>query len=117
MTAPTANLINAITLIVLSLWGFVEIGLSSTTALIPAAAGVLLLACQRGVKEDNKIMAHLAVLITLALLLALLIPLGSALRADYEAPLALLRMGLMVASCGLALLAFARSFIAARNAR
>jgi len=117
MKAPAANLINAISLIVLSVWGFVEIGMSSTTALIPAAAGAMLLVCQRGVKEENKIIAHIAVFVTLVILLALIVPLASALGAIYEAPLALLRTGVMMATCLLALVAFIRSFIAARKSR
>ncbi|MEM6577381.1 MAG: hypothetical protein AAF678_02735 [Pseudomonadota bacterium] len=117
MKAPTANLINAITLIVLSIWGFIEIGMSSTTALIPAAAGVMLLVCQRGVKEENKIIAHVAVLVTLAILLALIVPLSSAIGDVYEEPLSLLRTVVMMATCLLAFVAFIRSFIAARKAR
>lgn len=117
MKAPTANLINAITLIVLSLWGFAAIGMSSTTALIPAAAGAMLLVCQRGVKEENKIIAHIAVVVTLAILLALIVPLTSALGAVYEDPLALLRTIAMMATCVIAFVAFIRSFIAARKAR
>ncbi|MEM9910003.1 MAG: hypothetical protein AAF922_04400 [Pseudomonadota bacterium] len=117
MKAPTANLINAITLLVLSIWGFVEIGMSSTTALIPAGAGVMLLACQRGVKEENKIIAHVAVLVTLVILLALIVPLTSAIADVYENPLSLVRTLVMMTTSVLALVAFIRSFIAARKAR
>ncbi|MEM7076694.1 MAG: hypothetical protein AAGA28_17500 [Pseudomonadota bacterium] len=117
MTAPTANLINAIALIVLSVWGFAEIALSSWTALIPAAAGVILVLCQPGVRAENKFVAHVAVLVTVAILLALIVPLSSALGNVYEAPLALARTVIMMGTCLLAMVAFIRSFIAARKAR
>ncbi|MEM9844885.1 MAG: hypothetical protein AAF965_08810 [Pseudomonadota bacterium] len=117
MKAPTANLINAITLTVLSTWSFIAIGMASTTALIPAVAGLMLLGCQSGVKEENKIIAHIAVVITLGIFLALIVPLVSAFGAVYEEPLALLRTALMMATCLLAFVAFIRSFIAARKAR
>ncbi|MEM6375651.1 MAG: hypothetical protein AAF686_05380 [Pseudomonadota bacterium] len=117
MTAPTANLLNSITLIALSIWGFVEIGMSSGTALIPGAAGIMLLVCQKGVKEENKIIAHIAVLVTLLIFLALLVPLSSALGDVYQEPLALLRLVVMMLTCVLAIIAFIRSFKAARRAR
>ena len=64
------NLINSISLILLGVWGYID-G-SSITALIPTAFGAILLACAGGVKNQNKIIAHIAVLLTLLILFALL---------------------------------------------
>ena len=57
MNAYKANLINSISLIVLGVWGYVEV--SSITALIPTAFGAILLACSSGIKKQNKIIAHM----------------------------------------------------------
>ena len=67
MNAYKANLINSISLIVLGVWGYID-G-SSITALIPTAFGAILLACSGGVKNQNKIIAHIAVLLTLLIYL------------------------------------------------
>ena len=44
--------------------------LSAPTAFIPVGFGVMLLACS-GVKAQNKVVAHIAVLLTLLILVAL----------------------------------------------
>ena len=69
LNATRMNLINALVLIAMGLWGYLE--LSSPTALIPVGFGVVLLLCYQGVKNQNKIIAHVAVLLTLLLLIAL----------------------------------------------
>ena len=43
----------------------------SPTALIPVGFGVILLLCTIGLKKENKIIAHVAVLLTLVILVAL----------------------------------------------
>ena len=115
MRAHSASLLNALLLIALSAWGYFSSGAASFTALIPAAFGVLLLACYPGVKAENKVVAHIAVLLTLVVLLALFMPLRGALGR--EDPLAILRVGLMLASSALALAMFIKSFIDVRRAR
>ena len=60
MEASKANLINSITLIAIGGWGYFS-G-SSMTALIPVMFGVVLLLCNNGIKKENKLIAHLAVL-------------------------------------------------------
>ena len=52
MNAYKANLINSISLIVLGIWGYIEV--SSVTALIPTVFGAILLACSGGIKNQNK---------------------------------------------------------------
>ncbi|MEM6498400.1 MAG: hypothetical protein AAF709_16955 [Pseudomonadota bacterium] len=115
MTAHSANLINAIVLLVCSIWAFVSSGAASYTALIPAGFGLLLLACHPGVKAHNKIIAHIAVLLTLVVLLALVMPLRGALAR--EDTMAMVRVGLMMLTGVIAMVFFIKSFIDARKAR
>ena len=113
--APLANLINALVLIAMSAWGYLSSDNPSLTALIPAAFGVALLACQPGVRSENKAIAHIAVLLTLVVIAALFMPLSGAIsRSD---TLAIVRVGLMQLTSVIAMIAFIRSFIAARKAR
>ena len=58
MNASKANLINSISLIGFGLWGYFEV--TSPTALIPVGFGLILLLCYNGVKNQNKIIAHVA---------------------------------------------------------
>lgn len=114
-SAPLANLINAGTLIVLSAWAYLGSDTPSLTALIPGGFGMALLICQQGVIRENKGIAHVAAVLTLIVLIALLMPLSGAIgRGDGPA---ILRVGLMTATSLVALVAFVRSFIAARKAR
>ena len=73
MTPAKANLINALCLIVMGIWGYFEV--SSVTALIPVAFGIVLLLCyfvSASRPNLNKIVAHVAVLFTLIILSALI---------------------------------------------
>ena len=111
MNAYKANLINSISLIVLGIWGYIEV--SSVTALIPTAFGAVLLACSGGIKKQNKIIAHVAVLLTLLILFALL---GMRLPKSLESGgLGLFRVLAMCGTCLIAMIYFVKSFIAARK--
>jgi hypothetical protein len=110
-----ASLINAITLIVISVWAYFGASTPSLTALIPALFGIILLALLPGVKSDNKVIAHIAVVITLVVFLALMMPLRGALAR--EDAMAMLRIGLMMASTLFAMIFFIKSFIDVRKAR
>jgi hypothetical protein len=113
--AVTANLVNAIILITMSAWAYLGSDTPSLTALIPGGFGAALLLCQPGVRSENRILAHLAVLLTLAVFIALFMPLRGAIgRGD---TLAIVRVGTMWLASLVALVAFIRSFIAARKAR
>ncbi|MEM1088138.1 MAG: hypothetical protein AAGH90_10435 [Pseudomonadota bacterium] len=115
MKAHTASLINALTLIGMSAWAYFASETPSFTALIPAGFGLALVLCLPGVKAENKIVAHIAVILTLVVLLALFMPLRSALgRGD---TLAILRVGLMMTTTAVAFMFFIKSFIDARKAR
>lgn len=115
MTAHTASLLNALVLIAMSLWAYFAPPASSFTALIPAAFGIALLACYPGVKVENKVIAHIAAVLTLIVLIALVMPLRGALAREDTA--ALIRVGLMLATTALAMVFFVKSFIDARRRR
>ena len=86
-------MLNAFVLILLGLWGYLGSQTPSPTALIPVFAGILLLSFVRGVKNSNRIIAHLAVTLTLILIIALIKPLiGSIDRADNGAILRVIAM-------------------------
>jgi len=115
MKAHTASLINAVLLIVLPLWGYLSSETPSVTALIPAFIGVALLVMNYGVKKENKIIAHIAVLLTLVILFGLIKPLMGAFgRGD---GLAISRVLVMIISTVLAMVFFVKSFIDARKRR
>lgn len=115
MKAHQASLINAILLIGLSLWGYFSSETPSATALIPAFIGVALLVMNPGIKKQNKIIAHVAVILTLVILIGLIKPLTGAIgRADVAAEV---RVAIMIISTVFALGAFVRSFMRNRKER
>ena len=115
MNAATANLVNAIILIALGAWGYFGADKPSPTALIPVGAGVALLCMYPGVLKHNKTIAHIAVSLTLLLLLALIMPLMSAIGKGNS--MAIYRVAIMMVSCAVAMFFFIKSFIDARKAR
>ncbi|MEM1217057.1 MAG: hypothetical protein AAGJ82_15290 [Bacteroidota bacterium] len=115
MKAHTASLINAILLIGLSLWGYFSSDTPSVTALIPTFIGVALLLMNKGVKNENKVIAHIAVLLTLLILVGLAKPLMGAMDRGDNA--ALIRIGIMMLSTVVAMVFFVKSFIDARKSR
>lgn len=115
MNAGTASLINALLLIGLGGYGYLSSDTPSMTALIPVIFGVGLLACNPGVRKENKVIAHIAVLLTLVVLLGLGMALKGAIGRENSG--AIIRVSIMMASTVLAMVFFVRSFIAARKAR
>ena len=115
MKANTISLINALILILLGSWGYINSGMEAFTALIPVFVGIILLAVNKGVQNENKIAAHVAVLLTFLILIGLFRPFFSSLeRNDISATL---RVGIMILSTIFAMVTFVRSFIAARKSR
>ena len=111
MNASKANLINSISLIGFGLWGYLEV--TSPTALIPVGFGLILLLCYNGVKNQNKIIAHVVVLLTLVILLALV---GMRLPKSIETGgVGLYRVLAMCATSVFAMIYFVKSFIEARR--
>ena len=113
MKAHTVSLVNSVTLIAMSAWGYLASETPSITALIPLFFGFVLLLCYQGVKTQNKVIAHVAVLLTLVVLVALFMPLKGAIgRADTEATV---RVALMIVTSALSMVYFIKSFIDARK--
>ena len=97
MKAHTASLMNALILIGFGLWAYLGSDTPSKTALIPVGFGVVILSLYKGVKKEDKIIAHIAVLLTLLILGGLVKPLTAALGR--EDGLAIARVGVMIGSC------------------
>ncbi|MCF8366875.1 MAG: hypothetical protein K9H16_13895 [Bacteroidales bacterium] len=107
------NFIYAILLIALSLWGYMASESPSPTAFIPTAFGVLLLALTPGMKKENKVAAHVVVVLTVLVLGGLVKPLTGALdRADN---MAIARIIVMMAWGVIALAVYVKSFVDARR--
>ncbi len=113
MNSRMGNLINSTSLILIGLWGYLSV--SSITALIPVAFGIGLILCDSGLKNHNKLIAHIAVSLTLIILLALI---GMRLPKSIEdGGIGLVRVILMISTSVLAMVYFVKSFIDARKAK
>lgn len=111
MKTTNANLLNSITLILLGLWGYIDV--NSPTALIPVVFGAILLLCNKGLKNENKMIAHIAVALTFLLLIALV---GMRLPKSLDAGgIGLYRVIGMILTSALAMVSFVSSFISARK--
>ena len=119
MTVEKMNLINALTLVILGLWGFIDVNTPSLetgiswTALIPVFFGAILLLCHKGIKNGSKVIAHIAVVLTLLILIALV---GKRLPISIEnGGIGLFRVAAMSVISLLAFVSFIRSFIENRK--
>jgi hypothetical protein len=115
MKAAAASLVNSLILIGFGLWAYIGSETPSQTALIPVVFGVLIVVCVPGVKKENKIIAHIAVLLTLLILGGLVKPLTAAFGRDDG--LAIMRVSVMIISTIVALFFFIKSFVDVRRAR
>ena len=114
MSAAAANAINSIALMAMGLWGY--FATEAPTAIIPVAIGAILLPMVPRIANHNKVIAHLAAMITLvALILIMSVPFRSSLITGD--PLKILRSSAMVISGFFAMAMFIKSFIDARKAR
>ena len=91
-------------------WGYFESG--SPTSLIPVIIGIILVLLNKGIKTQNKVVAHIAVLVTL-LGFALIMPLMRAIEDGRSE--AIIRILIMLSSTVYAMIFFVKSFIAARR--
>ena len=117
MPAFKANLINALVLIVFGSWAYLNMATESRsmTVLIPVFFGVVLASLTPSIKKENKIAAHVGVLLTALIAVALIMPLmGSINREDM---LAVFRVGTMMLFSIFSLAIFVKSFIEIRKAR
>ena len=111
MNASTINIINSISLIAMGIWGYIDV--SSVTALIPTFFGIALILCTNGLKKENKMISHIAVLLTLLILGALL---GMRLpKSIDQGGIGLIRVIIMIGTSAVAMLFFINSFIRARR--
>ena len=119
MKTYQANIVNALALILMPLWAYLSFEATSEkpqqsiTALIPLFLGVILIFCNNGLKKENKIMAHIAVFVTLIALAGLLMPLKSAINEARN--LSIIRVLIMLLTGVFAMVTFVKSFIAARK--
>jgi len=109
------NLINSIALISMSAWGYVDT--NSFTALIPSFFGIILLILGTMLTNEKlvKLSAHLVVLFTLLILLALVVQVlpGVVERGG----IGLIRVILMITTSAIAMTVFIKSFIDNRKSR
>ena len=122
MTVQKMNLINALTLILIGLWGYADVSnyklativsLEHWTALITVFFGIILLLCNKGIQNSNKAIAHVAVVLTLLVLIALV---GKRLPISIEqGGVGLFRVLAMSLCSFIAFIAFIRSFIENRK--
>ena len=114
MNAHKASLINGFILVLIGAWGAFESNYSPTS-FIPVVAGVIILILNNGVKAENKVIAHIVVVLTFLLIFAFAMPFMAAMKDGRT--LAMVRVGIMILSCIFAMIYFIKSFKAARIAR
>tara|TARA_B100000427_G_scaffold324171_1_gene328878 strand:- start:895 stop:1233 length:339 start_codon:yes stop_codon:yes gene_type:complete len=111
MKTYQANLLNSLALISIGLWGYIDV--ESPTALIPVVFGVILFLCNNGIKNENRVIAHIAVLFTLLLLIALV---GMRLPKSLDTGgIGLYRVIAMILTSTIAMISFVLSFISNRK--
>ena len=106
------SFVNAITLISFGLWGYIDVDYSPT-ALIPVIFGIIILILNPWLKRENKVVAHIVVLLTFLILGGLVKPLMSTLESGNT--MGITRVSLMMLSTLMALIVFIKSFIANRS--
>jgi len=115
MKVNTISLINSLVLVSMGLWGYFESDSRPITALIPVIVGVILLLINSGVKKENKIAAHVAVLLTLLIIIGLVKPfLGALVRGNIAG---IMRVSVMILTSLWAMITFIQSFISARKSK
>jgi FtsH-binding integral membrane protein len=110
-----ANLIYGMLLIILSLWGYFVSDSPSATAFIPTGLGALLLIFTPGMKKENKVIAHLVVILTLLIIIALIMPLIGAINRNDTAAIA--RVVIMMVWGVVAMIIYIKSFVDARSSK
>lgn len=113
MKTHTISIINAITLILFGLWAYLSSQTPSFTALIPVFFGIALIFLNRGIKVENKTLAHIAVLLTILVFIGLIKPFVAAI--DKANSIAIFRVSFMLLTTLISIIFFIKSFIAART--
>ena len=104
-----ANFINGLVLLGMGIWAVADSDGSSNTVYITPLVGFALLMLTPGLKKENKVVAHVVVLITFLFILALIFPL---MRAEGTA---LYRILIQMMTSAFAMIVFIGSFIQARR--
>ena len=113
MTAKI-HLLNSVVLVVFGIWGYL-VG-RSFTALIPFIFGLILLFLYKGVKNEDKVLAHVAVILTFIILIALILqPLQAAFSSGDAGRI--FRSSVMVLTSAFAMFSFILSFIKVRKSK
>ena len=112
MNAYKTTIFGSIFIIIISTWGAIEASFSPT-AFIPLALAFLLLLCANGVKKENKIIAHVAVLLALLCFLGLFMALNGTLERNNLT--GTYRVISMILASGIILASYINSFIKARK--
>ena len=115
MKPHVSSFISAIILILVGSWSYFSSDTRSVTALIPVFIGLVLLVLNSGIKRENKIISHIAVVLTILVLIGLVKPLIGAI--DRESSMGIFRVLLMIVFVIYALISFVKSFIDARKAK
>jgi len=116
MNAGNANMINAIVLVAFGIWGIKSTGLEgSLTPIIPVVVGIILFVCTNFVRNHHKIVSHIAVVLTLLILLGLARPFMKAIEGGNS--MVMFRTGTMMLTSLIAFVAFIKSFRDARKAK
>jgi len=106
-----ANFINGLVLLSMGIWAVAESDGSSNTVYITPLVGFALMLLTPGVKKDNKVIAHIAVLLTLLILLSLIFPIRNAEGTAFY------RILIQMITSAFAMVVFVMSFINARRSR
>jgi len=113
MKAHKASLTNSLVLIIFGTWGYLDSEGAAITALIPVIFGVLILIMNKGLKNQNKTVSHIVVLLTFLVLCGLVMPLLR--RIGEEDVMGITRVALMMVTSVVAIYTFIMSFIANRS--
>ncbi|MBK8450786.1 MAG: hypothetical protein IPL42_12505 [Saprospiraceae bacterium] len=108
MKSTQATIINAIILLAIGFWGYAANNFSAHTAFVPMGFGLLLLVFAFYTKHENKVLAYIVFGLTLIVMFAMLRPfLRNADQGDLNG---MIRVGLEMASCAMALIVYIRNF-------
>jgi hypothetical protein len=113
MKSSTFNLINAISWVLFGTISYFSTSITSFTAFIPVVAGIILMLLNRGVRSGSKIPGHIAVILTIIILVGLVKPLLGAIdRGDQLVSVMII---IMMLTGILSMAAFVKEFISVRK--
>ena len=115
MKVYLVSMMNAFILMTLGLWGYLGSETQSPIALLPVFAGALLISLIKGLRYGSKSMAHISIVVTFLILVAMVLPLISAIKNSDSATI--YRIGFMSTSCAVTIGFFVSRFIKVRKKR